>query len=167
MRLISLIFWSSIFLVGCAEETKLSTCEFTYFKRKNIEINSDIHRIIDGNGNVAKCIMKHDQPGIMDSIWYESIAVYYPKISETLKFGGDERNLLIYSAVGGTKAKKNSCHGYAKKGEMRFSDNRIISIDVELDFVGKENRRHFCKKQFGETLLHRTNKGTVNLSELR
>ncbi len=169
MRLILRLFCLSIFLVGCAEENNLPTCEFTYLKsknielpeyfyKKNIEISSDVLRIVDGNGNVAKCLKKHDKPGIMDSVWYETITIYYPEINEILKFGGNENNLLIYSAVGGTKAKKNYCYGYAKQGEMRLTDNRITSIDIELDFVGKENRRSFCKKQFGETLLHKTNK---------
>lgn len=167
MRLILGLLCLSVFFTGCTSENTSSTCEFTYFNQKNldlpenfydenIETQSDVHRglhrMIDGNGNVAQCVKMHSKPGIIDSVWHESISVYYPEKNETLKLGSNEKNFIIYSAVGGIKDKKNSCHGYAKKGEIHLVDDRIISMDIELEFVGNEDRRLFCKEQFGKAL---------------
>lgn len=168
MRLILNLCCSGIFLIGCAENNSSTTCEFEYYSHKKIKspiyLNkksitanfdySDYHGIADGNGNIARCTKKHVDPKIIDKAWYEVITIYYPEIHEKLEFGDNETNLLVYSAFGGIISKKNYCHGYAKKGEIRLVSNKINFISVELDFIGKENEREFCKKEFGNTLTH-------------
>lgn len=156
----SLIFsFMCILLFGCEENNHLSTCRFSYFNHKKIElfnqseINIDfnkVHKILEGKGNIAKCKIIHANSKIIDSIWYEVITIYFPKKVEKIEFADTESNLLVYSAFGGNKNKKNYCVGYAKRGEIQFVGNKISLINVKLDFIGKETRKQFCEKYFGE-----------------
>lgn len=166
MRLVLSLCYLATFLIGCTGRNNSSTtCEFEYYSDKKIKsvidltknIDSsfnylDYHEIVNGKGNIAKCVKKHIDSKITDKIWYEVITIYYPEIHEKLEFGSNKNNLLVYSAFGGIAGKKNYCYGYAKRGEAQLVSNKINFINVELDFIGKEKEKVFCKKEFGNVL---------------